>query len=140
MWYFVSPKIIFGEEALDGLDELQGSRALVVTDANIVKLGLAERIMKRLSARGFALKVFAEVEADPSTNTVLKGVEIAQGFNPDWIIGLGGGSAIDAAKAIWVLYECPDMTPGEISPIAEFKLRKKGAWSPYPPPAALAPR
>lgn len=132
MWYFVSPKIVFGEDALDALEMLDGKRALIVTDETIVKLGITEQIRKRLAKAGFETRVFDQVECDPCTGTVARGVEVANSFQPDWVIGLGGGSPMDAAKAIWVLYEHPEMTPAEISPVAEFKLRKKARLATIP--------
>jgi alcohol dehydrogenase class IV len=125
MWYFVSPKIVFGEGALDELDELRGERALIVTDAPLVKLGLVERVEARLERAGFEAYVFDAVEPDPSVQTVRRGVEVAQEVAPDWIVGLGGGSPMDAAKAIWVLYERPDLQPAEISPFVDLNLRQK---------------
>jgi Alcohol dehydrogenase, class IV len=65
------------------------------------------------------------VEPDPSVATVLRGAEVARAFEPDWIIGLGGGSPMDAAKAIWILYERPDLHPAEINPFVRLGLRQK---------------
>jgi alcohol dehydrogenase class IV len=122
MWYFVSPQIIFGEEALDALEEIEGKRCLVVTDKTLVRLGLVERVTSRLNLE---FEIFDEVEPEPSVQTVLRGAEIARGYSPDWIVGLGGGSAMDAAKAIWILYERPDLEPGEINPFIRLGLRQK---------------
>ena len=125
MWYFVSPQIVFGEGALDALDELQGQRALIVTDAALVKLGLVDRVRPHLAKAGMEVCVFDAVEPDPSVQTVRRGVEVANEYQPDWIVGLGGGSAMDAAKAIWILYERPDLHPAEINPMVSLGLRKK---------------
>ena len=125
MWYFVSPQIVFGEGALDALDELAGRRALVVTDATLMRLGLVERVAAHLRRAGLEVRVFDAVEPDPSVETALRGAELARECEPDWIVGLGGGSALDAAKAIWVLYERPDLRPGEISPMISLGLRRK---------------
>ncbi len=122
MWYFVSPRIIFGEEALDALEEIEGKRCLVVTDKVLVRLGLVEKVTSRLH---FDFKIFDEVEPEPSVQTVLKGAEIAREYAPDWIMGVGGGSSMDAAKAIWILYERPDLEPGEINPFIQLGLRQK---------------
>jgi alcohol dehydrogenase class IV len=123
MWYFVSPQIIFGEGALDVLDELEGWRALIVTDATLVRLGLVDRVKAHLDNAGIEVHIFDEVEPDPSVQTVQRGVQVAQEVEPDWIIGLGGGSPMDAAKAIWVLYERPDLQPAEINPFISLGLR-----------------
>jgi len=110
---------------LDELDELRGERALIVTDAPLVELGLVERVKARLERAGLDPHVFDAVEPDPSVQTVRRGVEVAQEVAPDWIVGLGGGSPMDAAKAIWVLYERPDLQPAEISPFVDLNLRQK---------------
>jgi alcohol dehydrogenase class IV len=125
MWYFTCPKIVFGEGALDALDELEGQRALIVTDATLVKLGLVDQVKRHLDKTGIETHVFDAVEPDPSVGTVRQGAAVAQEFQPDWIIGLGGGSPMDAAKAIWVLYERPDLHPGEINPFFPLDLRQK---------------
>jgi alcohol dehydrogenase class IV len=125
MWYFVSPQVVFGEAALDALDDLHGRRALIVTDAALVQLGLLERVMKHLSGAGLQVTVFDAVESDPSVETVLCGAQVAQASQPDWVIGLGGGSPMDAAKAIWVLYERPDLEPAAITPFIRLDLRRK---------------
>lgn len=125
MWYFVSPQVIFGEGALDALDELEGRRALIVTDKTIVQLGILDQVRQHLDRAGLEVRVFDEVEPDPSVPTVLRGAEVAREFEPDWIIGLGGGSAMDSAKAIWILYERPDLHPAEINPFVRLGLRQK---------------
>jgi alcohol dehydrogenase class IV len=125
MWYFVSPEIVFGEGALDALDELEGRRALIVTDATLVQLGLVDRVRAHLDKAGIEAHVFDAVEPDPSVRTVRQGVEVPREVEPDWIIGLGGGSPMDAAKAIWVLYERPDLEPAEINPFVPLGLRQK---------------
>jgi len=125
MWYFVSPQVIFGEDALEALSDLTGSRAFIVTDENLIKLGVAEKVRDRLLKAGMDTCFFRSVEPDPSVQTVLQGKQAALDYQPDWIIGLGGGSCMDAAKAIWVLYERPDLDPKEINPLITLGLRKK---------------
>ena len=125
MWNFDSPRIAFGEEALDVLDELEGRRALIITDKLIVQLGLVDKVKAHLDSAGIEVHIFDEVEPDPSVQTVRRGAEVALKVEPDWIIGVGGGSPMDAAKAIWVLYEWPDLEPAAISPIMELRLRQK---------------
>jgi alcohol dehydrogenase class IV len=125
MWYFVSPEIVFGEGALDALDGLDGKRALIVTDATLVELGLVERVTRHLDGVGIESHVYDAVEPDPSVQTVRRGAGVARDVKPDWIVGIGGGSPMDAAKAIWVLYERPDLEPVEISPFIHLGLRQK---------------
>lgn len=125
MWNFISPRIVFGEGALDVLDELKGQRALIVTDKNMLQIGLVDKVKGHLKKAGIEVHVFDEVEPDPSVQTAQKGAGVARNVKPDWIIGLGGGSPMDAAKAVWVLYERPDIEPSAIAPVEELGLRKK---------------
>ena len=132
MWNFDSPRIVFGEDALDVLDELQGQRALIITDTTMVELGLVEKVKAHLDDADIEVHVFDEVEPDPSVETVLKGAKAAQQVKPDWIVAVGGGSPIDAAKAIWVLYERPDVEPAAISPVMDLELRRKARFIAIP--------
>ncbi len=125
MWFFNSPEIVFGEDALSYLSEVEGKRALIVTDRNMVELGFAERVIVQLKEAGMEVQVFSEVEPEPSLETVKRGAQVALSFKPDWIVGLGGGSCMDAAKAVWVLYERPDMEPEAINPMERLGLRRK---------------
>ncbi|MGD8475426.1 MAG: iron-containing alcohol dehydrogenase [Anaerolineae bacterium] len=125
MWFFRSPEIAFGQFALDHLTTIQGSRALVITDENIVKLGFADLVKKKLAEAGIETGVFAEVEPDPSLQTAQRAAREANAFQPDWIIGLGGGSCMDAAKAAWFLYERPDMELRNLTPFETLGLRAK---------------
>ena len=125
MWHFVSPNIVFGEDSLSSLEELSGKRTLIVTDNNLVQLGIADRVSARLIKSGFEVQIFDKISPDPTTEAVLVGVEAVNEYQPDWIVGLGGGSPIDAAKAIWVLYERPDLQPEAINPFITLGLRKK---------------
>ncbi|MFO7679859.1 MAG: iron-containing alcohol dehydrogenase [Chloroflexota bacterium] len=125
MWFFKSPEFCFGEDALSQLASLQGARAFIVTDENIRGLGFVKQVQAQLNAAGIASEVFAEVEPDPSLQTVKRGAQAMSVYQPDWVIGLGGGSSMDAAKAMWILYERPDIEPEEINPFEELGLRQK---------------
>jgi alcohol dehydrogenase class IV len=125
MWYFVSPQVVFGEGALCALEEIQGRTALIVTDANLVSLGIAQQVRAPLEQAGLQVHIFDAVESDPCVETVMAGVQVARETEPDWIIGLGGGSPMDVAKAVWVLYERPDLRVEEINPMVHLGLRKK---------------
>lgn len=125
MWIFSSPKVVFGDDALEHLENLQGQRAFFVTDANMVAFGFVERVQQRLAAAGLDSAVFAEVEPNPSLQTVRRAAQQMTDWQPDWIIGLGGGSAMDAAKAAWLLYENPAADPAAINPMEEYGLRQK---------------
>jgi alcohol dehydrogenase class IV len=125
MWYFRSPHIVFGEEALDHLASLQGSRAFIVTDKNMVALGFVEKVQAALSEAGIETAVFAEVEPNPSLQTAQRGGKEALAYEPDLVIGLGGGSCMDAAKAAWFLYERPDKDILDLTPFEVLGLGAK---------------
>jgi alcohol dehydrogenase class IV len=125
MWHFVSPKIIFGESALSALEEINISRALVVTDNNLVEIGAIDPALEVIRRTGCELMIFDQVDPDPTLDSVAQGTAVANEFQPDWIIGLGGGSPMDTAKAVWVLYERPDLIPAMINPFIELGLRQK---------------
>jgi alcohol dehydrogenase class IV len=124
MWHFLSPEIVFGEDALSRLATLIGRRVFIVTDQVITQLGFVERVQDLLQGNGLATVVFADVEPEPSLETTRRGVQAMVDFKPDWIIGLGGGSVMDAAKAMRVLYERPDLTPEAINPFEPLGLGK----------------
>jgi alcohol dehydrogenase class IV len=125
MWNFVSPRIIFGEDSLNGLEEISGARALIITDQNLVEVGLVSRVTEKLTQVGFETAIFDQIKPDPTTISITEGVAAAVDFQPDWIVGVGGGSPLDAAKAIWVIYENPEVQPNEINPFVKLKLREK---------------
>jgi alcohol dehydrogenase class IV len=125
MWYFNSPEIVFGQDALSHLEELEGRRAFIVTDENMVQLGFVERVQERLQAAGIENDLFCEVEPDPTVQTAQRCAIALTAYEPDWIIGLGGGSSLDTAKAAWVLYERPDIDPAAINPFDQYGLRAK---------------
>jgi alcohol dehydrogenase class IV len=125
MWFFRSPEIVFGEGALNHLTAIQGTRALIVTDENIAALGFVDKVQAALAEANMESAVFSEVEPDPSLQTAQRGAEVALAYEPDLVIGLGGGSCMDAAKAVWFLYERPDMDLVELSPFEYLGLRAK---------------
>lgn len=125
MWHFNSPKIVFGESSLSYLDEIQIDRGLIITDQNLLQIGLIEPVLDLLKKSGSEIRIFDQVEPDPTLTTIEAGAHVAADFQPDWIIGLGGGSPMDAAKAIWVVYERPDLIPAMINPFIQLGLRQK---------------
>ena len=132
MWFFNSPEIVYGEDALAYLENLEGRRAMLVTDRTLVRLGHAAQVAAVLQKAGLSVQVFDAVEPEPSVETVQAGAAAMLGFAPDWVIGLGGGSVMDAAKAMWVLYERPDIDPQGINPIEKFGLRQKARFIAIP--------
>jgi alcohol dehydrogenase class IV len=125
MWFFNSPRIVFGEDALEHLEQLEGERAFFVTDANMVHLGFVAQVQEALQAAGIESEVFSEVEPNPSLQTVRRCAARMAEYEPDWIVALGGGSAMDAAKAAWLLFEKPDANIAAINPIETYGLRQK---------------
>jgi alcohol dehydrogenase class IV len=132
MWFFSSPCIVFGEGALDNLETLEGRCACIVTDKNLVRLGFVERIRGALASTEIEIAVIDNVESDPSLETVKAGAERMLEIKPDWIIALGGGSVMDAAKGMWILYEHPDYDPESINPIDKISLRDKARFIAIP--------
>ena len=133
MWYFCSPrKIVFGENALEGLREISGKKALIVTDKILVKLGLIQPVKDLLKEENIDVVVFDDVEPEPSIPIAQMGSKIALKEQIDLIIAVGGGSVIDAAKAIWVYYENPDMDIGNVFPEDPLPLRLKARFVAIP--------
>lgn len=109
-WFKVPPKIYFEKNAVQYLAKMPDiSRAFIVTDPGMVKLGYVDKVLYYLRRRPDYVhsEIFSEVEPDPSIETVMKGVDMMRSFEPDVIIALGGGSPMDAAKAMWLFYEHP---------------------------------
>ncbi|MDH3674034.1 MAG: iron-containing alcohol dehydrogenase [Anaerolineae bacterium] len=125
MWYFRSPEIVFGRDALDHLTHLTGSRAFIVTDSVMLELGFVEQVQDRLRAARIECKIFSGVEHEPTLDIVRRGAAAMSAYQPDWVVGLGGGTPMDAAKAMWILYENPQVDLLAINPIEPLKLRQK---------------
>lgn len=135
MTEFSSPKIVFGRGSLDQIGDLidgGAEKAMIVTDAGVVDLGYADLVREKLEEAGLEVKIFDEVEPDPSISTAEKGGKMMSEFGPDWIVGLGGGSCMDAAKAMWVRYENPEIPLGGINPFTELGLREKAKYMTIP--------
>ena len=112
-WVKIPPKVYFQRNSLKELQDIPNiNRAFIVTGPGMSKRGYVQRVIDQLRQRqnNTAFLVFDDVEEDPSTNTVEKGVAMMNDFKPDTIIALGGGSPMDAAKAMWMFYEHPDTT------------------------------
>lgn len=108
-WFRVPERIFFEPGSLSYLEKLQGKRAFIVADKFMDRLGYVSKVMQHLKKANFDINVFLDVEPDPSTETVMKGTAQMNSFEPDVIIALGGGSAMDAAKGMWLFYENPDI-------------------------------
>lgn len=111
LWFRVPPKIYFKQGAVGfALRELEGrKKALIVTDKPLFQLGYTKKITDVLESMGIAFQIFSEVAPDPDTDTVNRALVMARNFEPDVIIALGGGSPMDAAKIVWLMYEHPEV-------------------------------
>ncbi len=109
---FTLPRDLYhGKGSIDALKTLTGKRAIVVVGGGSMKrFGFLDKIVDNLKEAGMEVELFEGVEPDPSVDTVMKGAEAMRKFQPDWIVSVGGGSPIDAAKAMWAFYEYPDVT------------------------------
>ena len=111
-WFRVPPKIFFEKDSITYLRHIEAERVMLVCDPGMVQFGYADLVKRQLelNRHRLAVDVFSDVEPNPSTNTVYKGLERFVDFQPDVIIALGGGSAMDAAKAMWMFFEHPDVS------------------------------
>lgn len=125
MWYFRSPLVAFGEEALSHLEQVKGKRAFIVTDAMMERLGFVEQVQQRLEAAGMERACFTDIQPEPDLEVVQRCAEAMGAYGPDWVIGLGGGSAMDVAKSAWFLYERPDLKLESLNPVEDFGLRAR---------------
>lgn len=109
---FTLPRdIYFGENVMENLKNLKGKKAIVVVGGGSMKrFGFLDKAVNYLKEAGMEVELFEGVEPDPSVETVMRGAEAMRKFQPDWIVAIGGGSPIDAAKAMWAFYEYPDVT------------------------------
>ncbi|WP_315576857.1 iron-containing alcohol dehydrogenase, partial [Oribacterium parvum] len=103
--------IYHGENALEALKTFKGKKAFVcVGGGSMKRFGFLDRVVQYLQEADMEVKLFEGIESDPSVDTVMKGAKEMQDFGPDWIVAIGGGSPIDAAKAMWIKYEHPECT------------------------------
>ena len=110
-WFKLPPKIFFEKNSLQYLQKMENvERVMLVCDQGMVQFGYADIVRKELQKRknDVKIEVFSDVEPNPSTNTVYAGTKMMVDFQPDTVIALGGGSAMDAAKGMWMFYEHPD--------------------------------
>jgi alcohol dehydrogenase class IV len=138
---FTLPRdLYFGENALEELRNLKGTRAIIVVGGgSMKKFGFLNKVETYLQEAGMETLVFEGVEPDPSVETVMRGAEAMKRFNPDWIVSIGGGSPIDAAKAMWVFYEHPEATFEEIAkPFNIPVLRSKARFVAIPSTSGTA--
>ena len=111
MGRFTLPRDLYhGKGSLAELKNLKGTKAVVVVGGGSMKrFGFLAKVEEYLKEAGMEVAIFEGVEPDPSVETVMKGAKLMQEFEPDWIVSIGGGSPIDAAKAMWAFYEYPEV-------------------------------
>ena len=131
MQRFTNPRDLFhGKGALEALKSLEGKKAVIcVGGGSMKRFGFLDRAKSYLEEAGMEVAVFEGIESDPSVETVMKGAAFMQEFQPDWIVAMGGGSPIDAAKAMWIKYEYPETTFADMCKIFGLpKLRTKAKF------------
>lgn len=135
MQRFTIPRdLYFGENAIDHLKSVGGSKAmLVIGSERLIQDGTLPKIQSLLKEANIETSIFSGVENDPSVATVMSGAQAMREFNPDLVVGIGGGSPIDAAKAMWIFYEYPEFTFEEAAkPFNLPELRKKARFIAIP--------
>ena len=138
---FTLPRDIYhGEGSLEVLKTLKGKKAFVVVGGGSMKrFGFLQKVENYLKEAGMEVELFEGVEPDPSVETVMKGAEAMRKFQPDWIVAMGGGSPIDAAKAMWIFYEYPDFTFEQaVVPFGLPELRQKAKFVAIPSTSGTA--
>ncbi|ROV56481.1 iron-containing alcohol dehydrogenase [Vibrio ponticus] len=136
----IPESIYFGEDAMNALKTLQGRKAVIVTGgSSMKKFGFITQTQALLGEAGIDSLVFDGVEPNPSVQTVVKGAQAMRDFEPDWIIAIGGGSALDAAKIMWCFYEHPQLGFEDIIPVGSMPaLRNKAKFVAIPSTSGTA--
>jgi len=138
---FTLPRDLYhGKGSLEALKDLSGKRAIVVVGGGSMKrFGFLDKAVNYLKEAGMEVALFENVEPDPSVETVMKGAQKMKDFEPDWIVAMGGGSPIDAAKAMWAFYEYPETTFEDlITPFSFPALRQKAQFCAIPSTSGTA--
>ena len=138
---FTLPRDIYhGKGSLAELKNLKGKKAiLVVGGGSMKRQGFLDKALHYLKEAGMEVALFEGVEPDPSVETVMKGAAMMREFEPDWIVAMGGGSPIDAAKAMWAFYEYPEVTFEELCIPFNFpELRQKAKFAAIPSTSGTA--
>jgi len=128
---FTLPRDVYhGENAIEALKTFKGTKAMVcVGGGSMKRFGFLDRVCDYLKEAGMEVEIFEGIEPDPSVETVMKGADAMLKFEPDWIVAIGGGSPIDAAKAMWIKYEYPECTFEDMCKVFGIpELRKKAKF------------
>ncbi|MCT4618763.1 MAG: iron-containing alcohol dehydrogenase [Marinisporobacter sp.] len=139
-WFRVPKDIVFGDGTLAYLSTLEGKKAILVTGGSSMKRhGFLDEAKKQLEKAGMEVAIFDGVEPNPSVETVEKGAKAMIDFEPDWVVSIGGGSALDAAKIMWAFYEHPELKFEDIiEPGSLPKLRNKAKFVAIPSTSGTA--
>jgi len=124
MWFFRSPEIVFGEDAVSFVSSLDIRKATIITDRNLVKTDIPERVRRSLPEGAESL-IVGDVSEEPPLSEMTGHLERIREFAPDWFVAVGGGSSMDTAKILFALYERPDLSVYDITPLVRLGLRKK---------------
>ena len=138
---FTLPRDLYhGKGSLETLKTLEGKKAMICLGGGSMKRnGFLDKAVAYLKEAGMDVEIFDGIEADPSVTTVMRGAEAMEKYQPDWIIAMGGGSPIDAAKAMWIKYEYPDITFEDMCKVFGIpKLRKKAHFCAIPSTSGTA--
>ena len=138
---FTLPRDLYhGKGSLEALKTLTGKRAIIcVGGGSMKKFGFLDKAVEYLKEAGMEVKLFEGIEPDPSVETVMKGAQVMLDYQPDWIIAMGGGSPIDAAKAMWIKYEYPEITFEDMCKVFGIPaLRKKAHFCAIPSTSGTA--
>lgn len=125
---FTLPRDVYhGKGSLEALKDFKGKRAVIcVGGGSMKRFGFLDRAESYLKSAGMEVEIIDGIEPDPSVETVMRGAEKMLSFQPDWIVAIGGGSPIDAAKAMWIKYEYPEITFEEMCKVFGIpSLRRK---------------
>lgn len=138
---FTLPRDLYhGKGSLEALKTLTGKKAIIcVGGGSMKKFGFLDKAVEYLKEAGMEVKLFEGIEPDPSVETVMKGAQVMLDYQPDWIIAMGGGSPIDAAKAMWIKYEYPEITFEDMCKVFGIPaLRKKAHFCAIPSTSGTA--
>lgn len=138
--FLIPPDIKFGENSLACLSQLKGKRAMLVTGGSSMKeFGFLDKAVDYLKEAGIESRIVDGVEPNPSVETVKRGKNEMMDFEPDWVIAIGGGSALDAAKIMWAFYEYPELKFEDIIEVGSIpELRKKAKFIAIPSTSGTA--
>jgi alcohol dehydrogenase class IV len=124
MWFFRSPDIVFGEDSLSFISSMEMKRVAIVTDRTLLGTDIPGRVRAALPEGAESL-VVGDVSEEPPLSEMTTHLEKIREFSPDWFVAVGGGSAMDTAKILFALYERPDLSVYDITPLVKLGLRKK---------------